>query len=165
MSAFETCTRRNQWTDEEITLLRYKFATGKRIKIIADEIGRSETAVNKFLSRAGIRRKGTRSRFVGLTRRNKPRNHHILSMDSRITGRMYPDEVPIDIDGVVHYLRSKGHKISKFSNRDYQYYGGENEGYICDGHPISETKLLLLANRLRTEERQPIFTVNSLVWW
>jgi hypothetical protein len=164
MSVFETCTRRSQWTDDEIALLRGKFAAGKRIKIIADEIGRSETAVNKFLSRAGIRRKGTRTRFAGLTHNNKRRNYSVAHMDHHIVERMYPDEVQIDIDGVVHYLRSKGYKISRYSNCDCRYYGRESGDYVCDGHPISNTKLLLLANRLRTEERQPIFTVHSLVW-
>jgi hypothetical protein len=164
MATFETCTRHSQWTDEEIALLRCKFTAGKRIKTIAGEIGRSETAVNKFLSRAGIRRKGTRARFGELPRHNKHRCDPALRMGYHIVRQMYPDEIQIDIDGVVRYLKSKGHKISRVNNREYQSHGWACGGYVCDGHPISDTKLLLLANRLRTEARQPIFTVNSLMW-
>jgi hypothetical protein len=163
MSAFEICTRRSQWTDDEIASLRCKFAAGKRIKTIACEIGRSETAVNKFLSRAGIRPRGIRARFAAL-HRNKHRNYRMPHTDHNIAGWMYPDEVQIDIDGIVRYLMSKGHKISKYVNQTGQLHSGLSCDYICDGHPTSNTKLLLMANRLRTEERQPIFTVHSLTW-
>ncbi|MDR1475882.1 MAG: hypothetical protein LBI20_00995 [Holosporales bacterium] len=48
--------RRNAWTKAELEILRRGFLSGKRIKTIAYEIGRSETAVHKFLSRSGIHR-------------------------------------------------------------------------------------------------------------
>ncbi|MDR1475909.1 MAG: hypothetical protein LBI20_01135 [Holosporales bacterium] len=48
--------RRNSWTIAEFEILRSGFSSGKRIKTIAYEIGRSMTAVNKFISRSGIQR-------------------------------------------------------------------------------------------------------------
>jgi hypothetical protein len=48
--------RRNPWTIAEFEILRNGFMSGKRIKVIANEIGRSPTAVNKFISRSGLKR-------------------------------------------------------------------------------------------------------------
>ncbi|MDR1034717.1 MAG: hypothetical protein LBL32_02170 [Holosporales bacterium] len=48
--------RRNAWTIAEYEILKNEFMSGKRIKIIAYEIGRSMTAVNKFISRSGLQR-------------------------------------------------------------------------------------------------------------
>ncbi|MDR2598281.1 MAG: hypothetical protein LBC25_00950 [Holosporales bacterium] len=48
--------RRNAWTIGELEILKHGFKSGKRIKTIAYEIGRSMTAVNKFISRSGLER-------------------------------------------------------------------------------------------------------------
>jgi hypothetical protein len=165
MSKLETNARRSQWTDEEITLLKYKFAAGKRIKTIAEEIGRSETAVNKFLSRTGIRaRKKSRDMFAELTSSQKRQNRSEISMGSDATNQMYPDEVQAGINDVVSYLKSKGYRISRFHTRDRLRRNRTYGDYVYDGHPISGIRLLLFANRLRTEEKLPIFTVASLMW-
>ena len=44
-----------KWTPEEVDIIKSGFLAGKLVKTIANEIGRTPTAVNKFLSRAGIR--------------------------------------------------------------------------------------------------------------
>lgn len=192
MAAHKSNTKPYQWTDEEVALLKLRFAAGKRIKEIASEIGRSETAINKFLSRTGIRgNKSLRPKFTGLACYNygnwipsggttyvpeqpstvSANEEGIEDKGAKKTDTSPPptlqlnlellrsNAVQADIDGVLDYLKSKGHKIWKA--RGHAAYSGD---YICDGRPISETKLLLLANRSRTEERQPIFAVTSLVW-
>ena len=44
-----------KWTPEEVDIIKSGFLAGKLVKTIANEIGRTPTAVNKFLSRSGIR--------------------------------------------------------------------------------------------------------------
>lgn len=48
--------RRNAWTVKEYERLKRGFDNGKQLKLIAYEIGKTVTAVNKYISRAGIER-------------------------------------------------------------------------------------------------------------
>jgi DNA-binding NarL/FixJ family response regulator len=45
--------------------LRLDFEGGKRIKVIAYELGRSQTAVNKYISRVGLKRNRKKSSQPG----------------------------------------------------------------------------------------------------
>ena len=49
--------RANSWTIKEFETLKILVSSGKKIKEIAAELGRSESAINKFLSRSGLRRR------------------------------------------------------------------------------------------------------------
>ena len=43
---------KQKWTLEEIDIIKAGFLAGKLVKTIAGEVGRTTTAVNKFLSLA-----------------------------------------------------------------------------------------------------------------
>ena len=65
-------TRFIEWTVQDIEKMKMAFLEGKKIKIIAKQLGRSPTALNKALSRFGIRESKETSNpmiytLVGLT--------------------------------------------------------------------------------------------------
>jgi hypothetical protein len=143
------------WTPDEIEKIRSDFGSGKKIKVIASELGRSMTAVNKFLSRAGIRQK-KRKKYVPSRRR--------MTQDSSCWIPI-PPSLPeySEFNDVVLYLREKGHDVRRLlsSSRATLF-----EGATCmiDGRPISKVKLLLLANRLRIEAGEPVFKVVDIMF-
>lgn len=146
---------KSKWTPEEIATIKSSFLAGKRVKIIANEVGRSQTAVNKFLSRSGIR---TRRWTI---EKAKPVPHSkIFNIPSQSLREVRNTEVIADFNDVLRYLKQNGYAISKNSKREFS----PMDNYAINEKPISEVKLLLLANRLRCENRQPIFSVPELAW-
>ncbi|MDR2666574.1 MAG: hypothetical protein LBB34_00435 [Holosporales bacterium] len=146
------------WTHKEIEMLKTGFKDGKRIKILACELGRSVTAVNKFLSRAGIRNKrGSITVHTG-----KKEKKRVFEVSRATLNRIYHDEFQTDFFEVVRYLKAAGYKITKNESQCGVFYNDEE--YTLNGKPTSKMKLLLLANRIRTEKRQPIFSVSSVIW-
>ncbi len=131
------------WSKEEIDILKSEFAKGKSIKLIASMLNRSETAVNKFLSRAGIRKRRwsispksqnrITSRFFA--NQNKLKAHCYKTMQS--------------FDDVIRYLRSAGYLVRSTCPNEYS----------VNGDMFSKTRVLLLANRLRALEFLPMFDI------
>jgi hypothetical protein len=158
MHVLSSNSKTQQWTEEEIAILKLGFTEGKRTKIIAGEIGRSETAVNKFLNRAGMRRKQPRQ-LIKTPSLKKPK---ILKTNNNANKKTHIAEVPADIGDVIKYVKSKGHKVLMISIKNRCY--ADDEKYLLNNKPTSAMKLLLLANRLRVEARLPIFSVASLIW-
>jgi hypothetical protein len=160
------CNRKNKqwdtkrWTVEEAAILKNGFINGKRIKLLAKEIGRSETAVNKFLSRSGIRGKcrGTYRRQVTLAKDGLKR----FELRPEVRRRVYKNELQADFSDVVAYMKEHGHKISK-AMQQYRLFHISAD-FTMDGKPVSEAKLLLLANKMRVEEGKPIFSVPYIFW-
>jgi hypothetical protein len=151
-------TKSKYWTHKEIEMLKTGFRNGKRIKILACEIGRSVTAVNKFLSRAGIRNK----RGSITVHEEKKGKKRVFEISRATLNKIYCNEFQTDFFEVVRYLKAAGHRITKNKSHDDVFYHCEE--YTLNGKPTSKMKLLLLANRIRTEKRQPIFSVSSLIW-
>jgi hypothetical protein len=146
------------WTHEEIEILKTGFRAGKRIKILAGELGRSTTAVNKFLSRAGIRNK----RQTIAEREEKKGKKRVFEVSNATLNKIYHNEFQADFFEVVNYLKMAGYRVTKNKMQDGIFY--QNEEYALNGKPMSRMKILLFANRIRTEKRQPIFSVSSLIW-
>lgn len=145
-----------KWTPEEINTIKSGFLAGKLVKTIANEIGRTPTAVNKFLSRAGIR-----------TRRwSIPKREHTVKQvknfaaTKQTLNAVYTNEVVTDFREVLGFLKSNGYTISKNSKKTF----APMDNYAIDDRPVSDVKLLILANRLRCEKQQPVFSVPELSW-
>jgi hypothetical protein len=152
--------RNKRWTMEEATALKDGFTNGKRLKLLAQEIGRSETAVNKFLSRSGIRGKcrGTYKRQFWIEDKQKK-----YELTNEISHKVYKNEIQSDFSDVLEYMRSRGHKISRTLTKQYKFFKISAD-FIMDGRPISSMKLLMQANKLRVEEKKPIFSIPSVFW-
>ena len=139
---------RRKWTQKEIDFLKKEFENGTQIKIIASKIGKSETAVNKFLTRYGIR---PRKRYN--TKCNIKR-----SIQSNIDNLRWLSVINdvVDFTEVIKYLKSKGYKISNVAS-------DSNIQYLLNYYPVSKIKLLILANKLREEENKTCFKVDCIV--
>lgn len=145
-----------KWTPEEIDIIKSGFSAGKLVKTIANEIGRTPTAVNKFLSRAGIRTR----RWSIPKRAHSAKCGKNFAASKRILDAVYTNEVVTDFRAVLGFLRSNGYAISKNCKKTF----APLDNYAINDRPISDVKLLILANRLRCEKHQPIFAVPELSW-
>ena len=147
---------KQRWTSEEISLIRTGFLAGKLVKTIANEVGRTPTAVNKFLSRSGIR---TRRWTIDRTKTK------ISSIDIAVNMKqqkrqLETNEVVSKFQEVVGYLKANGYTVSKNEQSSFTPMCH----YTLNNVPTSNVKLLLLANRLRCENHQPVFAVPELAW-
>ena len=147
------------WTCSEIDLLKREFNNGTRIKLIAAKLGRSETAVNKILSRTGIRPQKLR---VTKNKNNYKAEVNRAGIPSREDipiiklNKIFNDYV--DFEEVLRYLKSKRHKITKIISDTTKIFYPTAE-YILNGQPVSKAKLLIFANKIRTEENAREFKV------
>ena len=162
---------KQRWTPEEIALIKSGFLEGKLVKVIALEVGRSTTAVNKFLSRSGIRtrrwsiRKNAHLEHLSSMNNRSSKGREDLvkqqnSMKGGETDDVYSGEVTTGFQEVVEYLKSNGYSISKKNKKMF----APSDDYAVNDKPISDVKLLILANRLRCEKHQPVFLVPELAW-
>ena len=150
---------KNYWKNEEIEKLKKDFLSGKKIKNIAFELGRSHTAVNKYISRLGLRKKRTTKNISPSKIAVKKKD---FSLSEHIRRKVYNNEQIVDFSKVILYMRLLGYKVSK--NNSFQSTFYTDEEYTLNNKPISKIKLLLLANRLRSEENLPIFKTSELEW-
>ena len=155
---------KQRWTPEEIALIKSGFLKGKLVKTIALEVGRSPTAVNKFLSRAGIRTRRWTIRKNGYPKQASSEHKHSLENSAKkqdlMDDVMFPDEVTTDFQEVLNYLEANGYPISRNINKAF----APTDDYTINDKPVSDGKLLILANRLRRENCQPVFIVPELLW-
>jgi hypothetical protein len=142
------------WTPDEVEKARIYFLDGKRLKTIANELGRSVTAVNKLLSRAGIRPKNSPRR------KTKQKLKEIVPIVRKIWDPIERNHD--DFRDVIFYIRKKGYNLGV--NNLFQKIFFENAEYVLNGKPISKIKLLLFANKLRIEEKQPIFNIPEITY-
>ena len=151
---------KNKWTQNEINLLKKEFKNGTKIKVIASMLGRTETAVNKFLTRYGIRQKHNR---ITITHNNNP-NKHVKKRVYNATNLRWISLLNdvVDFKEIINYLKSKNHKISNIVSENIKMFY-PNSQYMLDGKPASKTKLLILANKLREQEHKKIFKVESII--
>ncbi len=146
---------RTRWTDEEIDTIKSGFLAGKLVKIIADEVGRSPTAVNKFLSRSGIRQ-----RRWTIDKQAKARKVEEFEVSRETLNKVYSDRIISNFHDVLEYLKENGISISKNNKKAF----APMDDYAINDKPVSRVKLLLIANRLRRENHLPVFAVPSLTW-
>lgn len=143
---------RKLWTDKEIDILKTEFANKTKLKLIALKLGRTTTAINKFLSRSGIRPQKARTYIIHTT--PKFTTHRIVIEPSLIaTFRNF-----VDFSKIISYLISKNYKISQLKITSLKMFCPKAE-YLLDGKPVSKLQLVILANKLRAEENKNLFRV------
>ena len=190
---------KKKWKQKEIDFLKNEFKKGTKIKIIAAMLGKSETAVNKFLTRCGIRPKrhsnnilienifdlmpsNLNNKYIKDTQmylktiqndanaqqfitENKP--HNLVNNKKREYNNTNPrwtvllNDI-VDFEEVINYLKSKNYKISNIVSENIKLFYPNSE-YMLNGHPVSKTKLLILANKLRNEENKALFKLEPII--
>ena len=155
---------KKKWTQNEIDLLTKEFKNGTKIKLIASKLGKTETAVNKFLTRCGIRPKTKTLSRNNYLLNNEHDNNTTKDIQSNITSpgwiRLLNDFV--DFQEVIKYLKSKNYNISDIIPENIKMFY-PNSKYMLNGKPVSKAQLLIVANKLRKEENKNIFKIAGII--
>lgn len=142
---------RSQWTKAEIEYLRMSYRSGKRIKVIANEINRSEMGVNKALRRFNIRPQDERKAISQKTKVPYPPK---LPQTRIREPRKKVNNDWISIPKMVRWMTENGINViatNKFKMR-----------YKINHIPSTLGQLLLICNRLRLANNLPIFRVKDI---
>lgn len=182
-------TRFIEWTVQDIEKMKMAFLEGKKIKIIAKQLGRSPTALNKALSRFGIResKRNVKSYDIHPCWSNylipkgfnqSPHYQPILLKNHRsktiASSRSLPTE-PLPKDQFLikrEHLRSTNPiwvsitKVLRYLERQGYLIikGSLKDTYLLEDKTLSTSQLVVLANHLRIEEKKPIFLVDEVTW-
>jgi hypothetical protein len=150
--------RNISWKKEEIEKLKNDFQSGKRIKLIAHELGRSTSAVLKFLSRSGLTKRNINKTFNNdqkrTIREKVPLQSKTLLFNKKVNKSNFSD--------VLRYLKSKGYNICKMPEIIPNLIM-DDEIFQMNSKIITKTRLVLLANRLRVEEKEKIFEIEEIL--
>lgn len=144
----------NLWTKEDIKLLKQYFLKGESIKIIARKLQRTPSALNKALTRFGIR-------SLKKTRKTKPVSSlsQLFSISKNKKERLSFQETPwVTLHEVIDYLRQKGFWVKSAKGQE------SKKEFFINKEPISPLSLLLRANRLRDEQGEVPFMVKNVTW-
>jgi hypothetical protein len=142
----------HQWRPLDILKLKELFLKGHSLKEMAKELSRSVTAVNKAISRFGLREK------MPLLPRPIPtalwpKEHH-HSLPQRLKRKQfipYENRKSVELDQVIDFLRKKNHVI----------YIRENQWYL-DHICVNIQQMILKANQIRVSEHLPVFFITYL---
>ena len=129
---------RMSWTKEDLVKLEALYDQRLPLCDIAQRLGRTKTAVNKALSRKSIRP----------AKESDPEDQYPMIAYKNSWVRM---------NIVILFLKSCGYIIKP--NKGSLAL---SLGYLLDDFPTSALRLLMLANRIRVEDKKPIFRVVGL---
>ena len=123
-----------RWSAEDRLILAEMYRRGLKIRDIAKKFNRTEGAVHKAITRSNIARK------------SKPHNRNCV----QITHELPKIDV---VELILNYLNSKGFCTKRLDDGIFE----------LNGNKISALKLLLIANKIRIEEKQPIFIAEDIM--
>lgn len=126
------------WSSCDKEKLYRLFQTRCSLAEMAQKMGKSKTAVNKFLTRSKIR--PLRCENFSRPLLEKP--------------------IWVTLDAVTEYLRRQGHEVV-LQNEDHRWW---EKAFMVDSKPASPTKLLIVANRKRMETHQRTFCIRGVTW-
>lgn len=149
---------KRNWTQDEIDYIRTAYTQGKREKVIAAELNRSEASVSKAITRYNIRYKRD---YVSLSRQICQTKNIISRSPSVGKGRRpYQtfNETPCNWVSTDEVLRYLGEKSPDFIIR----YRNLKPVYLFRNIEVSLAKVLLEANRIRIRECHPVFHLDEV---
>ncbi|MDR3285352.1 MAG: hypothetical protein LBS83_01565 [Holosporales bacterium] len=137
--------RHTAWSKNDVEILKqgvkYKIPYKKMAKIL----GRSSTSLNKAASRFGIREM------------YKRRYEKVMDINLKTINEKKEQPVVVLFNDVTKFLQKAGYSVS-----EKQIPVGKDcfvKQYFFNRQPISQTRLLLIANTIRLDLNQPIFVV------
>lgn len=147
------------WTEDEIAILKRGFLTNTPLKVLAHELKRSAASLQKALVRFQIREKRkSGGRPEEARRRKQPqedgehgRLRFLIGEFQNVTEKQ-----------VIAYLLEQGEQLEE---RVLECDQKIVKHYFLHNRPVSFAKLLIRANQLRLETRQPIFVLENLSFW
>ena len=163
------------WTSEDIAFLKKGFEQKDSIKTLAWKLNRTPTALNKALTRFGIRPySGKRERedaqrfsvktFSALDQKDRAgisefsedsqdstRNEKSASLEEQL---MDPPREKTSLAQVIDFLKGFGYNIQK---KAYCKECSQENLLLLNHKPTSAIHLLVTANVIRLQTQQPIF--------
>lgn len=131
-----------QWTQAEIQQLTKDYTIGLPLRVIANRLGRSYTALCKAVSRFKI------PPNKNLTRKINTKKLLVL------------EDNWVDFTTVLSYLRYIDINVNLLRDK---YLDGE-QLYSIHTKILTSSQVLLYANRKRIESGSPLFKVRNLSW-
>lgn len=149
-----------QWTPQMIEQIRNGFLKGLEIKAIAAFIGKTPGAVNKALSRFGIRRSQQVTAFRAKSNRlpNVPKEKSVSGTDKWFRKFLKNEnEKWVDFDEVIKYLGTQKIKVVPLNNQSSTLF-------LLGVKQYNASQILLVANKLRAEQNLSTFFVQNISW-
>jgi hypothetical protein len=158
-----------QWSSDDLAKLEKDYASGKRLKVIAAELGRSVSAINKLITRAGIRKNTAprtnhreqifqkQNRLQTTTKAAQDQHNNAFAEEKKIYS-----EYGASFEKVLEYLAKNGVIVTK-NVRPFVKKYFHDAVFFVNNRPVSKAELLLIANKIRIEQRLPIFRVCELM--
>lgn len=166
-----------EWSANDINKARSYFLNGFTVKEIARELGRTTSATNKALSRFGIR-------FKKSNRNNTERNDNEIAMQSKekagislmapspvrpslVAPSFAPEALRKEFENwvsfwrVCEYLGEQNICLYEVSSPNAEV---EHRQFKVEAQILSARQLLMLANKIRTENNMRAFFVKGLSW-
>ncbi|MDP2193735.1 MAG: hypothetical protein Q8K36_04355 [Alphaproteobacteria bacterium] len=157
----------NQWTQNDINLLKTYYMQGLPIKLISQHLGRSQTALSKAISRFNLLKykpvQTVRNEYrnilddsLSILRRKA--NHKAAQIKRFFC--LETSEKWVRLDEVIAYLKRNKIRVSLLNQKN----GSGECLYSLNQKTVVSSQLLLAANRLRVEKNQVPFKVKNLSW-
>jgi IS30 family transposase len=149
-----------EWSASDIKKARSYFLNGFTIKAIAQELGRTPTAINKALSRFGIRYKKPRRHYAAMPL--QPKEEVILITPSFERKALRKElENWVSFWRVCEYLSEQNVCIYEVSAANTEL---ERRQFRVDTQILGARQLLMLANKMRAHNHLKAFFVKGLSW-
>ncbi|WP_010302678.1 hypothetical protein [Candidatus Odyssella thessalonicensis] len=145
------------WNATEIEYIKEAYAQGKREKLIAHELGRTESSVSKAITRYKIRTKRDYS-ILSRQSTSKASAGRKVKPTKVVRPQMTFNGTACNWTSADEVLRYLGEKSSQFEIR----YRNFTPVYIFQNREVSLAKVLMEANKIRLEENQPIFHLEEV---
>lgn len=152
----------HEWTSKDIHTLKLAFLEGLPIKQIAKHLKRTPTALNKALTRFGIRPKGIKSRksFLNWAETSQALISRVSPSSKRKKSKSVDSEwVPFST--ILNYLKENGDSIKTIHHEGDH---ADEQRFLIHGRIYTPLQLLLRANKNRKLENAEPFLVEGITW-
>lgn len=154
-----------EWSANDIKKARSYFLNGLTIKDIAYKLGRTPTAINKALTRFGIRYKKPRRQYSDMPYSDtplQPKEEMALILPSFERKALRKElENWVSFWRVCEYLSTQNVCIYELSPAGIEL---EQRQFRVENRVLSARQLLMLANKIRTHNNLKAFFVKGLSW-
>jgi hypothetical protein len=150
-----------EWSAADIKNARSYFLEGLTIRDIAKELGRSVTATNKALSRFGIRFEKPRRNYTELQQPKKRIFSPIVAPSFERKALRQELESWVSFGHLCQYLSSQNICLYELSAPSIEL---DYRQFRVGTQVLNAGQLLVIANKIRTENNQKAFFVKGLSW-
>lgn len=155
------------WTKKEVEYLKSSFLNGQQIKAIARAMGRTPSAVNKALSRFGLRSHKSFQTYYGIPKvATLPRQY--LHKKHTIRPTQPAQNLPLNTsrDDTQPEWVSMTSVLDWLKNEQIfvLFRAGHSFPFVVGAKPMTTEQVVLHANKLRLERKQPPFMVENVTW-